>query len=331
MRTTGAGASIPEASAWQLYKPRKSALSTSVVPMSGLAMEEIIEVPIEGGAGLVIRRHANPDKPRLLLSHGNGFAIDGYRALWKLFADDFELVLFDQRNHGRNPLGPIDTHSVAAMAGDHQVVQKAVRETFGPRFTAGLFHSVSSIASIRASLDYQAQWDALILFDPPLIAPEGNELRAKSQRIDEILSDFARKRPEHFNDPSEQATIYRAQIGREWVEGADMDIAKAVTRPDPAGGYMLSCPGEYEARIYHDNANFNSYEALSALRQPTLIIGADPHHGRPMPPALVGPVAAKEHGLPHIIVPGTGHMLQVEKPDIIAGHVREYLAAQYVA
>jgi pimeloyl-ACP methyl ester carboxylesterase len=317
MRTTGAGASIPETPARQACEPRNSDLSTSVVPMSGLAEEEIIEVPIEGGAGLVIRRHANPEKPRLLLSHGNGFAIDGYRALWKLFADDFELVLFDQRNHGRNPLGPIETHSVAAMAGDHLVVQKAVREAFGPRFTAGLFHSVSSIASIRASLDHQAQWDALILFDPPLIAPEGNELRAKGQRIDEILSDFARKRPQHFNDPSEQAAIYRDQIGREWVEGADMDMAQAVTRPDPAGGYMLSCPGEYEA--------------LSALRQPTLIIGADPHHGRPMPPALVGPVAAREHGLPHIIVPGTGHMLQVEKPDIIAGHVREYLAAQHAA
>ncbi|MCC2098726.1 MAG: alpha/beta hydrolase [Hyphomicrobiales bacterium] len=296
--------------------------------MSGLAAEEKIEVAIEGGAGLVIRRHANPGRPRLLLSHGNGFAIDGYRALWSLFADDFELVLFDQRNHGRNPLGPIETHSVAAMAGDHLTVQKAIVEAWGPRFTTGLFHSVSSIASIRASRDHQAQWDALVLFDPPLIAPEGNALRAKGQRIDEILSDFARNRPHHFTDPSEQAAIYRTQIGREWVEGADLDMARAVTRPAADGGYDLCCPGEYEARIYYDNAHFESYQALSSLRQPTLIIGADPEHGRPMPPALVGPVAAREHGIPHIIVPGTGHMLQVEKPDIIAEHVRTFVAAQ---
>ena len=48
-----------------------------------------------------------------------------------------------------------------------------------------------------------------------------------------------------FTDPSEQAAIYRTQIGREWVEGADLDMARAVTRPAADGGYDLCCPGEY--------------------------------------------------------------------------------------
>ena len=299
--------------------------------MSVLPTEEIIEVSIDGGAGLVLRRYANPDRPRLLISHGNGFAIDGYQSFWRLLLADFEIVTFDQRNHGRNPRGPIETHSVAAMAGDHLAVQTAVEKSFGPRFTAGLFHSVSSIASIRASRDHQAKWDALILFDPPLIAPEGNELRAGGQRIDEILSDFARNRPERFDDLSTLVDYYHAQIGRNWVEGAHLDMAQAVTRPDPAGGYALSCPGEYEARIYHDNANFDSFEALSSLNQPTLIIGADPNHGRPMLPAIVGPVAAREFGIPHVIIPGTSHMLQNEKPDEIAAEVKSWLAGQIPA
>jgi pimeloyl-ACP methyl ester carboxylesterase len=296
--------------------------------MTDQAVEDIIEVPIAGGAGLIVRRYSNPQKPRLLISHGNGFAIDGYQAFWRLLLDDFEIVTFDQRNHGRNPRGPIETHSVAAMAADHLLVQAAVETSFGRRFTAGLFHSVSSIASIRASLEHQAKWDALILFDPPLIAPEGHEYRAKGQRIDEILSNFARNRPEHFTDLSQLTAYYRSQIGREWVEGADLDMARAVTRPDPAGGYELCCPGEYEARIYHDNANFNSWEALSSLNQPTLIIGADPTYGRPMMPALVGPVAAAEYGIEHVIIPQTSHMLQNEKPDVIAEQVKTWLARQ---
>lgn len=293
-----------------------------------LAPEETLFVDRDDGAGLILRRYANPGKPRVLVSHGNGFAIDGYRAFWLLLADDFELVLFDQRNHGRNPLGPRQTHSISAMAHDHMAVREAVERHFGPRFTAGLFHSVSSIASIRASLELQAQWDALVLFDPPLIAPEGNPLRQKGQRIDDILAEFARSRPHHFDDPAEQAQIYRQQVGREWVAGADLDMARAVTRPDPAGGYELCCPGEYEAGIYLDNAAFDSYAVLPALRQPTLIIGADPSHGRPMPPALVGPEAAATHGIPHIVVPGTGHMLQIEKPDIVAGHARRFVLEQ---
>ncbi|MGE3246962.1 MAG: alpha/beta fold hydrolase [Beijerinckiaceae bacterium] len=292
------------------------------------ADEEVLEVAIPNGAGLVIRRYARPGRPRLLLSHGNGFAIDGYRCFWKLLAADYELVLFDQRNHGRNPLGPVESHSVAAMAGDHPAVGEAVEKAFGPRYTAGLFHSVSSIAAIRASLEHQASWDALILFDPPLIAPEGNPLRAKGQKIDDILSAFARDRQHRFADPAELAAQYRNQIGREWVESADLDMARAVTRAAADGGFELCCPGEYEARIYLDNAQFDSYAALSSLRQPTFIIGADPSHGRPMPPALVGPEAAARHGIPHAIVPGTGHMLQLEKPELAARHAMDFLAAQ---
>jgi pimeloyl-ACP methyl ester carboxylesterase len=296
--------------------------------MSDLPAEEIVEISIDGGAGLVLRRYANADKPRLLISHGNGFAIDGYQVFWRLLLPDFEIVTFDQRNHGRNPRGPIETHSVAAMAADHLLVQDAVEKSFGQRFTAGLFHSVSSIAAIRASRDHQAKWDALVLFDPPLIAPKGNELRAGGQRIDEILSDFARNRPEHFDDLSKLVAYYHAQIGRHWVEGAHLDMARAVTRSDPAGGYELTCPGEYEARIYHDNAHFDSYEALGSLNQPTLIIGADPEFGRPMLPAIVGPVAAREFGIPHVIIPGTTHMLQNEKPDDIARVVQRFMESR---
>ena len=296
--------------------------------MPDLPREEIVEVSIDGGAGLILRRYQRLDKPRLLISHGNGFAIDGYQVFWRLLLDEFEVVTFDQRNHGRNPRGPIETHSVTAMAGDHLAVQAAVEKNFGKRFTAGLFHSVSSIASIKASLLHQAKWDALVLFDPPLIAPVGNELRAGGQRIDDILSEFARNRPEHFDDLSALVSYYRAQIGRDWVEGAHMDMARAVTRRDPAGGYELSCPGEYEAKIYHDNANFDSYEALASLNQPTLIIGADPEYGRPMLPAIVGPIAAKEYGIPHVIISGTTHMLQNEKPDEIARQVKSWLATQ---
>lgn len=291
-----------------------------------MATEESISVRSHDGAEIIIRRYANPGRDRIILSHGNGFAIDGYRAFWSLLQPDFELVLFDQRSHGRNPRVPIEQHSIEAMAGDHLTVQKAVLEHYGPRFTVGLFHSVSSIASIKASMLYQARWDGLVLFDPPMIAPEGNSLREKGKKIDDILANFARNRKHSFDDLKELQKHYRTTIGPVWVEDADMDMARAVTRPGPDGGYVLSCPGEYEAKIYLENAQFNSFEGLAALNQPTLIIGADPEFGRPMPPALVGPQAAAAHNIPHIIVPDTSHLLQLEKPKEIAAHVRDFFA-----
>lgn len=290
--------------------------------------EERIMAQAPDGAQLELRRFARPGRPRLLLSHGNGFAIDGYRAFWRLLADEYELILFDLRNHGRNRPGPLETHTVAAMASDHLVVQAAVTESFGPRLTVGLFHSVSSIAAIMASVRHRARWDALILIDPPLIAPPGHPMREQSRKLDAALSDYARNRRQRFVDPAELAAHYRVRIGRDWVAGADLDMARAVTRPDGAGGFVLSCPGEYEARIYGENARFESFEGLASLRQPALIVGADPNHGRPFPPALIGAEAAAAHKLAHVVVEKSGHMLQIERPEIAAAHVRAFVSAQ---
>ena len=59
------------------------------------------------GAVTTLRRHGNPSGPRIVLSHGNSLAIDLYYPFWSLFADAFDLVLYDLRNHGWNVPGPL--------------------------------------------------------------------------------------------------------------------------------------------------------------------------------------------------------------------------------
>ena len=66
----------------------------------------VVEVPIAGDASIFVRRHGNPDGPRLVLSHGNGLAADLYYPFWSLLEDRFDLILYDFRNHGWNSLGP---------------------------------------------------------------------------------------------------------------------------------------------------------------------------------------------------------------------------------
>ena len=63
-----------------------------------------IEIASEDGALLKVRRHGDPRAAiRLFVSHGNGFAVDGYADFWGGFLGDFEVVVFDMRSHGRNP------------------------------------------------------------------------------------------------------------------------------------------------------------------------------------------------------------------------------------
>lgn len=291
-----------------------------------MSTQDILDIACHDGGKIVMRRLPRPGAPRLLLSHGNGFAIDGYRKFWELLAPDFELCLFDQRNHGRNPTGPVETHTLASMGHDQATVRTAVENAWGARTTIGLFHSVSSIASIRAAQEHATRWDALILFDPPLIAPSGNPLREMNEKLDATLAGFARNRPHHFENVEELAAQYRQRLGRTWVEGAAYDMAEATVRPAASGGFELCCPGEYEARIYADNAAYDSFDGVAALAQPTFFICADPDAPRALAPSRTGPQAAKAFGFSHVSVAGTGHLLQIEKPQEVARHTTDFIA-----
>lgn len=290
-----------------------------------MASPATLNIRCTDGATILLRRFEKAGAPRLYLSHGNGFAIDAYRCFWELLLDDYEICLFDQRNHGLNPLGPLAGHTLASLAQDQVDVRRAADDAFGARPTMGLFHSISSIAAIRAAAELGAIWDGLILFDPPLIAPADHPLREASKKLETFLSGFARQRPSHFASVEEYAAQLAQRIGRTWVEGAAFDMAAATTRPAAGGGVELVCPGEYEAQIYEENSAFGSFEALGSLRQPTLLICADATLPRAMTPAFVGPDAARTYGLECVVVPGTTHMLQLEKPAEIAALARDYI------
>ena len=55
------------------------------------------EVRMDDGAVITLRRHGNPVGPRLVLSHGNGLAIDLYYPFWSLLTGEFDLIVYDLR------------------------------------------------------------------------------------------------------------------------------------------------------------------------------------------------------------------------------------------
>src|SRR5260221_10912391 len=128
---------------------------------------------MDDGAIVRGRRHGIPAGPRLVLSHGNGFAIEAYYPFWSLLAHRWDIVLFDVRNHGMNPLHGAAGHTYPQFAADLERLRLAIADAFGPKPTVGVFHSLSAIASILHALTYGPRWDALILFDPPLVPLPG--------------------------------------------------------------------------------------------------------------------------------------------------------------
>ena len=124
-----------------------------------------IEARLDDGITTPVRRYGNPDGPRLLLSHGNGLAIDLYYPFWSLLLDDFDVVVFDLRNHGLNSLGDLRQHTFPNFCRDLEAVGRAVDHDFGVKPRAGVYHSVSCLAAVL-SPSLSVSYAALVLFDP---------------------------------------------------------------------------------------------------------------------------------------------------------------------
>src|SRR5258708_37592246 len=101
------------------------------------------DVPLADDARIRVRRHGNPDGVRLYLSHGNGYAINGYLPYWQHFLDRFDLIIFDFRNHGENEPATPAQHTYAQLSRDLARVYQYVTAKLGNRKTGGLLRSRS--------------------------------------------------------------------------------------------------------------------------------------------------------------------------------------------
>jgi pimeloyl-ACP methyl ester carboxylesterase len=138
----------------------------------------IVDLSMSDGAIIRVRQYGNRGRLRLALSHGNGLAINAYLPFWDRLALDFELLLFDIRNHGESPLSDLAAHNWQRIAQDMGQIFEGIQNHFGRAPTVGVFHSLSAIAALLHGINAGPTWDALVLFDPPLYPPDGHYIQS---------------------------------------------------------------------------------------------------------------------------------------------------------
>lgn len=286
------------------------------------------ELTMEDGAVLKLRRHGRPEGPRLILCHGNGFAIDAYVPFWSLLADRFDLILYDQRNHGHNPRHDVAHHDVPYFVSDMESVYQGVTAKLGAKTTCGVFHSISGIAAIRHALEVGWRWDALILFDPPLIPSPGHELYGIARDFELGLSQWAKNRPDRFSSPDDLAAGFKKSYSlRRWAPGVHDLMARSILREEAGtGDWVLCCPREGESQVYATNAGLDLCPRLGELKGPVKFICSDPDQEDAKSPGLINRAMHGEFGHPYVAIENTSHLLQVERPDACAAAVTDFLA-----
>ena len=283
--------------------------------------EPISRADIEAydGTRFVLRRHGNPDGPRLVLSHGNGLAIDLYYPFWSLFLDDFDVIVFDLRNHGANPLGDLGRHTVPNFCHDVEAIGRAVDRDFGVRPRVGVYHSVSCLAALL-SPSVPVSYAALVLFEPPIFPP------GVSQRNFEFACHQAaartRIRADRFQSGEHFIELMSAQPAMARVLPGPLRLMAHTTLRHGTGGHQLRCPPEYEAKILASIPGFARMVDPDALPLPVKVVGADSslkHYF--LPPCDL----SRAKSLDYVSLPGTTHLAQLEKPDECASRTVDFL------
>lgn len=285
------------------------------------------DVVMDDGAVVRLRRYGPAGATRIILSHGNGLAINGYLPYWGLLLPDYEVVVFDNRSCGENPVHT-GAYNYDRILKDLDRIYDAIDREFGKKPQIGAFHSMSSRANLKYALDGNRRLDGLIVFDPPMVPPKSHPLHERLDAEERVLSRWAESRPDGFDDPSEQAALFRkSRMLSGWVEGAYELMAESILRrDDETGKWMLVCTGPRESDIYSQNAVLNIWPQADEFPMPVLVIASDPDSKIPSAPGYACRALRDECGWAYECIEGCGHFLQIQEPEKCADLTRNFVA-----
>ena len=292
------------------------------------------EVRTADGSLIVLRRHGNPDGPRLVLSHGNGLAIDLYYPFWSRLTERFDLVVHDFRSHGWNPRAPLRSHHFPTFVWDNEHVVRGIDRHFGVKPKIGVFHSMSALTALYHALRSGPRFAALVLFDPPFSPPNGDRLESEYLDRESELAARTRRRQARFETREEFAEVVRgASAFARLLPGVPDLYARATLRPAAADGrgYELCCPREHEAQVFDTYLDSSFELAMGSFPCPLKLIGGDPTIPDAFVPSIVLKDVARRCDLDYDYVPGASHFLQLEKPAECAALMLEFLERQGLA
>ena len=289
------------------------------------------EVVLDDGTEIVVRQHGNPDGPRLLISHGNGLAVDMYYPFWSQFESAYEVLVYDLRNHGWNEITHENNHNFVTMVCDLDILLDEISTKFGSKRTFGIYHSLSALVALLypsqllsgALTRDSSGFDGLILFDPPVYRSGPAESSVEYDQAIETLTHRTRKRTEKFSSHAQFVELFNfLPAFSRLVPGTLELMAHTILRESKEGDYELRCPREYEARLTRFGRTFAGQVNFDELLHPIRVVGADPI----LPYSHLPTVDLSDMiSVDFDFVAGATHYMQLEKPELCAWYVEDFI------
>lgn len=281
---------------------------------------------LSDGATIRLRRCGRAEGPRLLVGHGTGFSIDGFRRLWQPLEEDCDLVLFDLRGHGRNPPAAPESVTGARLVEDMREIVAGIAAAFGAKPLHGLCHSISAVMALRLESLAPSSFASLVLMEPPAMPPESDPGYADFESGRLALETRTLKRQARFASVAELAEKFQGRGPfRRFEPGAAEELAAGLLVPD-GDGFRLACPPEVEARFFGRKPDDGLRARLGDVGCPvTLIVGRD-DLAFPGSPASIGVELARAGGFDLVELADATHMMPLERPAAIRALTRALIA-----
>jgi pimeloyl-ACP methyl ester carboxylesterase len=266
------------------------------------------------------------DGPLALLHHANGFCA----ALWGLVAErlrrHFRLIAMDARGHGESSKpdpAERENYAWARFGEDALGVARKLAAEHGGKVALGLGHSFGGTSLMMAAAEAPALFGRLVLVDPVLPSPDLFRSMPPHATENRDLAASARKRRTHFASREEARAIWAARsVFRAWEPRALDLYAEFGLQPSAQGGVELACPGPIEAAIFDQARSFDAWALAARVATPALIVCAE--RGT-FGHAVYAQIAERMRDARVVDVP-TGHLVVMERPDLVAEHVLAFTA-----
>ena len=252
----------------------------------------------------VYRTHSG--KPPLLLSHGrsdNGLC---YWPFAQQFANEYEIILYDSRNHGQSD--GTEANTLVDRANDLAELIQAL----GLPKPALIGHSLGAVTiALLAGLHPQMP-GCIVLEDPPPL---------------EMMTGDNPQLREFHNHWLQLATENKQK---------SLDELIAMSRTEnPTWPEAERAPWALSKQQFNLNAFTEGSIDLEEGRQlyaqitcPTLLVTADSQRGAMFPTQAADALVAQLPNAMHVNIPGAGHNIRREQPTAFATAVRNFLATQ---
>ena len=200
-------------------------------------------------------------------------------------------VGFDFRGHGQSSRAADGDYSISGMAGDIA----AVVDTFGFYRLVLVGHSMGGGAALLYAAAHPERVAGLLLVDP---IGDGKQISASEAH------DFIAGFESNYDDASRN---YWTQIA-----GPDPTVQNRLLAD------LRATPPEVVIAVLRSVMRFDPDPALARYQGPMLSV-VTPYNDQPFSLHRLG------KGFPHLIVSGTGHWIQLDRPDELNRRLDEFL------